>query len=120
MDVKANYLIKEIKNTIFHHEGYPNDKQRLIFAGSELQDDSTLSDYNIIDMSTINLVVEVQEMDISFKFMSGLKVKLNVQPNNLIKEIKNKIFENQGYHTDQHILIFSGKELKDACTLSRL
>ena len=60
LHVTSSSMVEDVKRLVQCREGIPTGQQRLLFAGSQLEDGRTLRDYEIKPKSTVSLVLRLR------------------------------------------------------------
>ena len=124
--VDPNDSIANLKSMIMVKKGFPVDEQRIVYNGRKLEDDRTVSDYNIQNKSTLNLVLRVpgrhnsdNRMEVTILTKArGPLATLAVRPTDLILELKLQIRGMTGVPYNKQILNFADRELENTRFIS--
>jgi ubiquitin C len=113
--------IDNVKGKIEDMMGFPKSQQCLIFSNKQLKNNSTLADNNILQESTVLLVLHPfprGTMRIFVKDLTGKTTPLLVDSSDTTKTVNLKLYMEEGIPPDQQRLIFASKQLENRRTLA--
>ena len=99
LNVYPSDTIESVKKQIQDKEGIKTDQQILIFSAKTLENNNTLSEYNIQNKSVLHLVIRFREqknkniIKIFFKTLTGKIITLDVEPSDTIENVKKKFMK---------------------------
>ena len=118
VEVETSDPIEEVKKKIQNRTGLPPEQQRLLHAGTLVEDDRALSDYSIQKEATIYLIRRLCRYAIFIKNpSSNHTISLQVEASYTIQDLKAIIEAKERISQDQQRLIFCGTPLEDRRTL---
>ena len=91
LKVDLNAPISEVKTILSKQVGFKIEEQRLIFDGKELQNGQILHQCNVKDDSTLHLVTEESQWEISVRTLTGKIITVQCNKTDLIADIKGTI-----------------------------
>lgn len=116
LKVDHSDTISNLKKKIEKVKGFSADEQRVVFQGKKLEDDRTVSDYNIQNNSTLNVVLPI--LGVTVLTEAGRRATLRVKPIDSILELKRKVQGITRVPPYKQSLSFAGVELENARTIS--
>ena len=118
VEVEISEPIEEVKKKIQDKTGLPPEQQRLIRAGTLVDDDGALSDYNIQNEATVYLIRRLCRYKIFINTpRSSDSLTLQVEASYMIGKVKTMIEAKKGIPQCKLQLTFCGKPLEDSRTL---
>ena len=112
--VEESYSIEKVKAIVEKKKEISSDQQLLIFAEKKLKDGLTLSDYNIQNESTVDLL----QKTLFVRMDAKQRITLAVEASDSIGKVKAKIQNKAGILSEEQHLSFGHKDLDDAYTMS--
>ena len=116
LDVRGSDTVNDVKAKIYQLEPQLSpERQRLVFAGNELDNSKTLGNYGIRNGDLLHLLFVPQ---LKVRTPTGETVNVKVSSSDLVSTVKTKVYKQIGVNPEYQCLLFAGKEMEDYRTIS--
>ena len=131
IEVLKSGTVDSIKNAVAKKEGIPPDQQRLIYAGKQLESESTLVEHGITHESTIHLILRLrnsnkqdsssagESVKLCIKSLTGKTYNIDTSISSTVLELKRKLEKQEGVPVNHQQYVFEGQHLEDDKRLSK-
>ena len=126
VEIKSSSTLEELKSRLKDREGFPQEEQKFIYEGKQLDDGRTLADYNIQANRPLTRVRRLRgfgeltedRFQIFIKSLTGQTITVMMKSSSTIREVKSEVQTKEGIPPDQQRLIFAGKQLEEGFILA--
>ncbi|XP_065918757.1 polyubiquitin-like [Dysidea avara] len=116
LEVEPTEYFETVKLRLFLDDPALKDDARLIYAGKQLEDSLTPSDYCIQNESTLHVVARLLgagPISVSVKSLTGRTITVQIDPGETILVLKKRIFDKLTVPVDHQRLIYNTIQLED-------
>jgi len=114
LEILSLGTIKGIKNLIHGKVGFKSEKQMIIYSDKLLDDNKTLEYYNIVNNTTIQMVLNSpDEIFLYITLTPETEIVTGVNSNATIWELKSDICTRESLDPEKQELVFGDRILKD-------
>eukprot|EP00770_Monocercomonoides_exilis_P005603 MONOS_5575.1-p1 / transcript=MONOS_5575.1 / gene=MONOS_5575 / organism=Monocercomonoides_exilis_PA203 / gene_product=ubiquitin domain containing protein / transcript_product=ubiquitin domain containing protein / location=Mono_scaffold00164:25146-27612(+) / protein_length=563 / sequence_SO=supercontig / SO=protein_coding / is_pseudo=false len=118
IEAEEEMLVEELKKILEPEVGICADKMMLVGRGRIMDDDRKISSFGFKDKDRLCAHEEIEEMIFIFiKKLSGKTLRIDVNSEMTIEELKERIYEYDNTFSSKYRMIFAGKQLENGRTL---
>ena len=119
-DVDDSTRIIDVKAMVQREWDIVPECQRLIFAGRQLEDNTTLADCKIADECVVQLVEGLRRplTKIFVKTFMGQKIPVEVNRSTTVLDVKRNLHSIVGHIPEDQSLVYDGRQLEDSKALA--
>jgi len=116
--VRLSSSTAHLKQLVASKEGIAPELQRIVFAGKELEDSSSLSSNGVKDGSQLHVVLKVQNVQVLVKTLKDRVFYVNADQATTVLDLKSLVFaQDPSWEVERQRIILKGAELPEQSLL---